>query len=144
MSIPNLFGCGTGMRFLSPRPRQLNSNGRSLLISKSTRFSVWVAFLTSCGRIRTCHFGNPIWLPCAIVVGKSLLPMNMIMVSLSPEDPGLYRLTVVNVRTKKFALRTVKAPEHSRIQLASLAADVVDHPLPFFQIEGSQCKTGTS
>ena len=70
--------------------------------------------------------------------------MNMIMVSLSPEDPGLYRLTVVNVRTKEFALRTLKAPEHSRIQLASLIADVVDHPLPLFQIECSQCKTGTS
>src|SRR5580693_4737461 len=144
MSIPNLFGCGTGMGSLSPRPRQLSSSGRSLLISKSMKRGVWVAFLTSCGWIRTCHFGGPICLPCAIVVRKGLLPMNVIMVRLSPEDPGLYRLTVVNVGTKELALRTVKAPGHSRIQLASLAADVVDHPLPFFQIEGSQCKTGTS
>jgi len=104
------------------------------------RSVLWVPIFTGCRGVRTRHLRNPIRFPSAIVVGKSLLPMNVIVVDLSPQYSGFYRLTVVNIFPKEFTLRTVKAADHSRIQLAGPAADVVSRPLPFFQTGTARCR----
>jgi hypothetical protein len=76
-----------------------------------------VALVANDSRIRTGHFARPIRFPGAIVVRKSLLPTNMIAIDLRLDDTGFYRLTVVDVLAKKFALCTVKAADHPRIQI---------------------------
>jgi hypothetical protein len=51
---------------------------------------------------------------------------------------GLLSVEPLSASAPKNALRAVDAAEHSRIQGASLVADVVGRPLLFFKIERSQ------
>lgn len=101
-----------------------------------------VAVFTCSSWIRTRHVGDPIRFPRAVVVRKSLLPVNMVVINRGPRDASLYWLAVVGIFAKELALRTIKAAEHSGIELAGLVADVMHRPLLFLQIEGSQCKAG--
>ena len=104
-------------------------SGRTLL-QMSQDLMPRVAVFTSCGRIRACHIGEPIRFPCAIVIRKSLLPVDMVVIGLSPDNPNFYRLAIVNVLAEKSALRTVKPAKHCCIDLPGFSADVVNLPLP--------------